>query len=278
MPVVNSSQMQGLVEITQGTLSDVDVADVLSEWRDCFNSISWLRVLDICRVPGATGRGSFAIVMSPDYLDTPFNLYAWVKSRSASGVELNPVTAISFINRMEGAPRGKKEEPRERAMKSGGSGYKPATVAVPDGGGTGYKPAPVAPPQVQTQVHPVVAESNWEDDEAPTGYFGELEEGQGEILYCQLQSVDDASQVVEVYEGRPIVVGRSRKLANFHLHDEGVSRVHAKLVFDKGRLYVSDLGSTNGTYVNGNRLESFSQYAVGRGDKVSFYKKEFRVL
>lgn len=268
MPVVDSSQTQGLVEITQGTLSDVDVADVLSEWRNCFNSISWLRVLDICRVPGATGRGSFAIVMSPDYLDTPFNLYAWVKSRSASGVELNPVTAISFINRMEGASRGRKEEPKEPKER----------MAVAKSGGTGYKPAPVAPPQVQPQSQPVVAESNWEDDEAPTGYFGELEEGQGEILYCQLQSVDDASQVVEVYEGRPIVVGRSRKLANFHLHDEGVSRVHAKLVFDKGRLYVSDLGSTNGTYVNENRLESFSQYAVGRGDKVSFYKKEFRVL
>lgn len=49
------------------------------------------------------------------------------------------------------------------------------------------------------------------------------------------------------------------------LDDVTVSRHHAEFVVDGDRLTVSDLGSTNGTYVNGARAESSD---LASGDEV----------
>lgn len=50
------------------------------------------------------------------------------------------------------------------------------------------------------------------------------------------------------------------------LDDEGLSRVHAK-VTTEGGLHLEDLGSTNGTYVNGTRIQ---RVALREGDRVQF--------
>jgi len=52
-----------------------------------------------------------------------------------------------------------------------------------------------------------------------------------------------------------IVLGRSLE-AEFQIEDDGISRKHAKLLSDaEGRFTLMDLGSTNGTYLNGNRID-----------------------
>jgi len=52
-----------------------------------------------------------------------------------------------------------------------------------------------------------------------------------------------------------IVLGRSLE-AEFQIEDDGISRKHAKLLSDAdGRFTLMDLGSTNGTYLNGNRID-----------------------
>ena len=52
-----------------------------------------------------------------------------------------------------------------------------------------------------------------------------------------------------------IVLGRSVE-AEFQIEDDGISRKHAKLLSDAdGRFTLMDLGSTNGTYLNGNRID-----------------------
>ena len=48
-----------------------------------------------------------------------------------------------------------------------------------------------------------------------------------------------------------VILGRGQD-ADVHLDDELVSRKHCKLTFDGTRITVEDLGSTNGTYVDGN--------------------------
>lgn len=48
--------------------------------------------------------------------------------------------------------------------------------------------------------------------------------------------------------------------------DTYVSQVHARLVTRGGDLWVEDLGSTNGTYVNGRRIEAPAK--LRRGDRV----------
>jgi pSer/pThr/pTyr-binding forkhead associated (FHA) protein len=72
----------------------------------------------------------------------------------------------------------------------------------------------------------------------------------------------------------PTLVGRSSdcdiSLAVAHL-----SRRHARLEIQDGILYVKDLGSANGTYVNGIRV---SEARVRRGDELSFDTLSFGVI
>ena len=59
---------------------------------------------------------------------------------------------------------------------------------------------------------------------------------------------------------------------------EIVSRVHANLRIEGDTYYLEDVGSSNGTYINGlplpvgnrHRLRSGDRIALGKGDKVSF--------
>ena len=68
-------------------------------------------------------------------------------------------------------------------------------------------------------------------------------------------------------------VGRS-PAADIVLSDPSVSRSHALLDVRAGKLYVQDAGSTNGTYVNGERIDS---RALKTGDVVAFGKSAMRV-
>lgn len=65
-----------------------------------------------------------------------------------------------------------------------------------------------------------------------------------------------------------IVLGRGRE-ANIHLDDELVSRKHCALTFDGTQIIVEDLGSTNGTYIDGSqitkaRLEHDNRLQIGK--------------
>jgi pSer/pThr/pTyr-binding forkhead associated (FHA) protein len=60
------------------------------------------------------------------------------------------------------------------------------------------------------------------------------------------------------------VIGRGDQ-ANLRLPDVGISRRHARIDFDGGQVVLTDLGSTNGTSVNGQRV---SAVALNPGDMV----------
>jgi hypothetical protein len=65
-----------------------------------------------------------------------------------------------------------------------------------------------------------------------------------------------------------LTVGRAGGCTLVLADDTFVSQVHARVFPDKSRLCVEDLGSTNGTYVNGSRLSGVAR--VRRGDHVQF--------
>jgi len=44
----------------------------------------------------------------------------------------------------------------------------------------------------------------------------------------------------------------------------GVSRRHAKIVQREGKMYVEDVGSANGTFLNGQRLTPYLPYPLPR--------------
>jgi pSer/pThr/pTyr-binding forkhead associated (FHA) protein len=57
--------------------------------------------------------------------------------------------------------------------------------------------------------------------------------------------------------------------------DSFVSGSHAKLVFESGRYSVIDIGSTNGTRLNGRKLTANVPETLASGDTIQFGQTAF---
>ncbi|HRF59490.1 MAG TPA: FHA domain-containing protein [Fimbriimonadaceae bacterium] len=78
-------------------------------------------------------------------------------------------------------------------------------------------------------------------------------------------AIEEGTSVVGREEGLPIAI----------VGETTVSRRHAELVSSGDRLTVKDLGSTNGTFVNGVRVDSEATLRIG--DTIQFGSVRFRV-
>lgn len=58
-------------------------------------------------------------------------------------------------------------------------------------------------------------------------------------------------------------------LTPFHVNQSGISRRHAALVAYRGYVHVVDLDSTNGTFINGERISPSYPYLLKDGDILS---------
>src|SRR3954447_7986306 len=56
------------------------------------------------------------------------------------------------------------------------------------------------------------------------------------------------------FDKQPVVIGRVQE-CDVILYDAGVSRRHAQVFENKGSWFIEDLGSSNGTKVNGTRVQ-----------------------
>jgi pSer/pThr/pTyr-binding forkhead associated (FHA) protein len=70
------------------------------------------------------------------------------------------------------------------------------------------------------------------------------------------------------------LVGRKRGLCDIVVDHSSVSKVHCALARTDGLLFLRDLGSTNGTRVNGQRV---TRGALLPGDELSIANVRFRV-
>lgn len=77
-------------------------------------------------------------------------------------------------------------------------------------------------------------------------------------------------------DGNPYIVGRKRGVS-LKLQFRTVSGNHASLWVDQGQLFLRDLGSTNGTYVNGTRVEPDETVTIAEEDLIHFAEAPFRV-
>lgn len=75
---------------------------------------------------------------------------------------------------------------------------------------------------------------------------------------------------------RPIIVGREAN-ADLALNDIQLSGRHARFDFQNGRVYVTDLVSANGIYLNGQRLPPSQPYPVKPGDNLQIGSTLFAV-
>ncbi len=84
------------------------------------------------------------------------------------------------------------------------------------------------------------------------------------------------NQTIVLPPGEVVIVGRGRAGANtpqadvdlsmFNAEDNGVSRLHVKFIRRGQLVLISDLNSTNGTYLNGHRLIAGSERLIRDAD------------
>jgi pSer/pThr/pTyr-binding forkhead associated (FHA) protein len=89
------------------------------------------------------------------------------------------------------------------------------------------------------------------------------------------------AQLIPQDGGQPItidrdltLVGRNRHICDLHLNHISVSKIHCLIVKTDGLLFIRDLGSSNGTRVNGQRV---SRGALLPGDQLAFANLKYKV-
>ncbi|MDD2533076.1 MAG: FHA domain-containing protein [Eubacteriales bacterium] len=71
------------------------------------------------------------------------------------------------------------------------------------------------------------------------------------------------------------VVGRDATQCDLALNDESIGRKHARIIRREGTFFVHDLGSKNGTYLDGRRLNKFEDYLLPDRCRVEFAGQAF---
>lgn len=105
------------------------------------------------------------------------------------------------------------------------------------------------------------------DDELRAGRFAvvaALRQGSGGVGAGSL--VLPSGQRIPLGD-RPVTIGRQSD-CNVPLNDQNVSRHHAQISPGRGAYVIADLGSTNGTMVNGTRISG--EQRLNDGDILSF--------
>lgn len=96
------------------------------------------------------------------------------------------------------------------------------------------------------------------------------------VLYLSVERVN--SPITRYVREEPICVGRTEPdnalqrddidLGPYNARERGVSRRHAHIYREGGTLYITDLGSSNGTYINGERVAANDAHPLHDGDEI----------
>jgi hypothetical protein len=67
-------------------------------------------------------------------------------------------------------------------------------------------------------------------------------------------------------------------LTPFRGYEQGVSRLHTSIRIDNDRVSATDLGSANGTRINGQKIPSYRPHPLNHGDIITLGKLKIQIL
>lgn len=86
---------------------------------------------------------------------------------------------------------------------------------------------------------------------------------------CYLVPEEEGKEVISLGKF-PFFIGRFQKDTNSFRESKNISRMHSKIEQIGSRFFITDLDSTNGTFVNEKRLEKDKKTELYEGDQVMF--------
>ncbi|MCC7117742.1 MAG: FHA domain-containing protein [Anaerolineales bacterium] len=89
-------------------------------------------------------------------------------------------------------------------------------------------------------------------------------------------SVKNEFTLGRISEGQPIMPDID--LSPYQAYAGGVSRLHAIIKRDGKRILFMDLGSANGSYINGKRVQPNDEQYVNHGDIIALGKLKIQIL
>lgn len=102
----------------------------------------------------------------------------------------------------------------------------------------------------------------------------------GKTIYIEETNQEEAvhglysqqGERVALLEKASFVIGKKKEEVDYASGDNSVSRVHARIVQEKGLVYLEDLNSTNGTFKNGLRLQPYEKRILESEDEIRLGK------
>ena len=109
------------------------------------------------------------------------------------------------------------------------------------------------------------------------GFFFALAILEESEIFCPMLVGKDGRRSIFV-DKRSLTVGKQEDQVDAEIPEEGISRIHAKLErTEEGGCRLTDLNSTNGTYVDGKRLRPMESVLLQDGQEVSFAGARYTV-
>lgn len=119
-----------------------------------------------------------------------------------------------------------------------------------------------------------VSESEQNEQEKNDGrtiYIGSQVRDRTYELFCRRKGKEETYEI----SAFPFLLGKEKGSVNLPVKDMSVSRIHARFLQEDGVLYLEDMHSTNGTFVNDLPLQPHERFVVKRGDILQFGRAEF---
>lgn len=137
---------------------------------------------------------------------------------------------------------------------------------------------PVPPMQNMQPAQPIPPIPNISPIESvqPLHTTQQIQEAQCQPSY-RLVSSKPKSKEQLILNKFPFVLGKCHEQVDGVIYSDAVSKVHAEFIEKQGVLYVADMSSTNGTYVNHKRITSNQWVSLRNGDHIQIADKEYRL-
>jgi len=123
-----------------------------------------------------------------------------------------------------------------------------------------------------------IEDAAWVDRKAALAGLSPSEDGASMTLAFQLV---DLNRQIELPLSKELNIGRldaasatfpDLDLTSYGGLERGVSRRHAKITRQGQEIFIEDLGSVNGTFLNGKRLTPYLQHPLASGDEIQMGK------